>query len=454
MTTISEKIAEWVHTTNYSSFSQELVYLAKRSILDFIGVTLAGTKEPAGQIIKQYIYGNKGKEESTAIGLGTKTSSVDAALANGIVGHCLDYDDIIHPMPGAGGPHITAVILPAALAIAEKENKTGEELIEAYVIGCEVVYRLGRAMEPDHYTKGWHNTGTQGIFGATAAASKLLKLTPDQMTYAFGIAASDASGLRENFGTMTKSFHAGKANSKALQAAMLAKLGFTSSKTAFEGKYGFLNVYCKNPRIEELTLNLGKPFCLTEIKLKLYPCCGGVQCAIDATLELVKSNDIKAEDVDEVIVKCVPLAYSVLVYNMPKTSLQGKFSMQFPLALALTDRQVTLNEFTDEKVNQPEIIDLMKKIKVVCVPELADENLKGEPVIIEIQLKNGRQFINRVDFHKGTSQNPLSVDELMGKFRSCAKIVLSEKDIEKSINLVMKLEKLNDISELLNIIRG
>jgi 2-methylcitrate dehydratase PrpD len=454
MGTVSEKIAQWVYAITYDSIPQEVVNVAKRCILDLIGVTLAGSREQAAQIIRQYVAEVKGTEESTVIGLGTRTTRTEAAFANGTLGHLLDYDDLIHPMPGGGGPHITAVVLPAALAIAEKGHKTGKQLLEAYILGTEVTHRLGRAIEPFHFLHGWHNTETEGIFGATVAASKLLNLDCEKITNALGITASEASGLRQNFGTMTKPFHAGQANSKAVRAAILAKLGFTSSNIIFEGKYGFFNVMCKDARINEFTDNLGQPFLLPLVKLKLYPCCGGSHCSIDATLGLVNENKINPEDIERVTAINPPLVETALIYDDPHTALEGKFSVQFPLALAILEKKVTMDNFTDDKIKEPAVISLMKKIKLVCTEELARTDSTEEPSIVEIELKDGRKLVKRVDYAKGSPPNNLSDEELFRKYRTCARKVLTEKETEKSLDLIMNLERIENIGNLTKIIRG
>lgn len=252
-----------------------MVSIAKRNILDTIGVTLAGLREPVAEILKRFLKAMDGPEHCTVIGLGMKASTVEAAMANGIIGHYLDYDDLVIPAAGAGGPHISVGILPAALAVAEKENKTGRDLIEAYALGCEITYRAGKAVDPSHYNAGWHTTGTENILGAAIAASKLFSCSAAETAYALGIAASEASGLRENFGTMTKPFHAGQAASKGIRAALLAKFGFTSSKKIFEGRAGYCKVFSKDPKEDEITKDLGRFTCLPQIRQKLYPCCAG-----------------------------------------------------------------------------------------------------------------------------------------------------------------------------------
>lgn len=454
MLTVSENIAKWIRATGYSEIPREVVDIAKRTILDTIGVALAGSSQPVAQIVKKYLSEVKEAEQSTVIGLGVKTSCVEAAFANGIIAHCLDYDDLLRPVAGAGAPHVSAVVLPAALAIAERESKTGEELIEAYILGCEITYRVGRGVEPTHYNSGFHNTATEGIFGAAVAASKLLGLNYEEITYALGIAGSEASGLQENFGTMTKPFHAGQAAAKGVRASLLAGLGFNSSKSIFEGKFGFCNVLAKNPRIDEIIKNMGQPFSLPQICLKFYPCCGGSHSAICAALELAKEYHIREEDIEQVVVRCDQQVAKVVTYEKPKTPLEGKFSFQFPIALALSEKKVTLQEFTDERIKDPKIVGLMQRVKVIPTPELRQTDPMGRSQVVEVKLKDGRQLVKRCDYFPGTPRNPLSEEELFEKYRSCAGLVLSEKETEESIELIMNLERIDKIDELLNLVKG
>ncbi|MFC1935113.1 MmgE/PrpD family protein [Chloroflexota bacterium] len=450
--TVSEKIAEWVITTKYSDIPTEVVNIAKLCILDSIGVTLAGTREPVTEIVRKYLNNVKGAEQSTVIGLGIKTICTEAAFANGLISHCLDYDDYLVPMAGAGGPHITATVLPAALAMAEKGNLSGKELIEAYILGCEVTCGVGHGVDPTHYNLGWHTTGTEGIFGATVAAAKLLGLSHEEMTYALGTCCSEASGLRENFGTMTKPFHAGQAASKGIKAAMLAKLGFNSSKSIFEGRYGFGNVLSKKPKTEEIPQSLGKPFCLPQIVLKLYPCCGGSHTAIYAALKLRKQYDISAADIEQVDINIDPLIPSVLVYETPQTALEGKFSMQFPIALALAEGEVTLPQFTDGKVKDPEIVALMQKVKLIPKPELCAKNTVSTPVTVEIKLKGGRKLAASWEYHPGTPHVPHYEEGILGKYKVCARLVLPKRRAEESMELIMHLEEIDDVSKLLELL--
>jgi 2-methylcitrate dehydratase PrpD len=429
MSTISETIANWVTNTSYKEISQDIIKFAKRSILDFLGVALAGSTQSEAQIIKGYLREVNGAGTSSVIGLGIRTSCIEAAFANGVIGHCLDYDDLLRPMPGAGAPHVTAVILPAVLAVGEKRNMGGRELITAYALGCEVTYRVGRGIEPAHYNAGWHSTGTEGIFGATVAAGKLLDLTSEEMTYALGIAGSSASGLHENFGTMTKPFHAGQAAANGVKASILASLGFTSSKTIFEGKSGYCNVLSKNSRLEEITRDVGTFISLPQVCIKFYPCCAGSHSAICSAIDLAKQYDIRVENIMGVEVKCDPQALEVVTYEQPTTVLQAKFSFHFPIALALIEKKVTLSEFNEEKIKNQQIVALMEKIKIIPTPELHQTDPLGRSQVVEVHLKDGRKIAKRCDYFPGTPRNPLSEHDLLEKYRSCARLVLSEKNL-------------------------
>jgi 2-methylcitrate dehydratase PrpD len=453
MKTISEEIAGWVSHTSYKDLSKEIVAIAKRNILDTIGVTLAASREPVAKIIKRFLKEMEGPEHSTVIGLGIKTSAVETAMANGVIGHYLDYDDLVIPAAGAGGPHISVGILPAALAMAEKNNKTGRELIEAYVLGCEVAYRAGRSIDPSHYNAGWHTTGTENIIGAAVAVSKLLSSSVREIANALGIAASEASGLRENFGTMTKPLHAGQAASKGTKAALLAKFGYTSSRTIFEGRDGYCRVFSKDPKEAEITRDLGTLICLPQIRPKLYPCCGGSHSAIYAMLQLVKKNNLQPGAVDSVNVKGDPQMTVPLVYDDPKTSLEGKFSLQFPLALALTERKVTLPGFTDEKVNDPVIQSLMSKIKLIPVEGLRSQDIHSRAAIVEVNLSNGNLLSERCDYPPGTPRNPIPIEDIIEKYRSCACLILKEREVEQSVDMIMNLENLDNIAKLMSIIK-
>ncbi|MFC2065852.1 MmgE/PrpD family protein [Chloroflexota bacterium] len=454
MSTISEQLADWVVSTGYGDIPAEIVNIARRNILDLIGVTLAGSKEPGAPIVKRYLEEVGGPQQCTVIGLPTRTSCMEAAFANGVLGHLLDYDDLVIPVVGAGGPHITVAILPAALAVAEKGKKNGSRVIESYILGCEIAYRIGLAVDPTHYNSGWHSTGTEGIFGAAVAACKLMDATREEIAHTLGIVSSEASGLRENFGTMTKPFHAGQACAKGIKAALLAKLGFTSAMTIFEGTNGFCNVMSKDPKPGNITSDLGEFLCMPKIRLKLYPCCAASHSTIYATMALVNEHDIPPGDVASITVTCDPQVTKALIYEHPVTALEGKFSAQFPIALVLSEKKVILEQFTDEKIKEPEIVALMQKVKVIPDPELKAKSVHNRAAIVEIALKNGTKVSKRCDYPPGTPLNPISDEDIMAKYRDCAGQVLTGEKTEESIKTIMNLELIDDVAKLIQPLAG
>lgn len=454
MDSISEKVADWVCSTSYKDIPSDVITAARRCILDFFGVTLAGSVEPVADIILRYIKQVGGNVQATLIGSGIKSSCTEIAFGNGVIGHCLDYDDFMIPVSGGGGPHFTAAILPAALAVAEMEHRSGKDLIQAYVLGCEVCYRVGLAVDPMHYNAGWHTTGTEGIFGAVIAACKLLGLNRKEITNALGTAGSGSAGLRENFGTMTKPFHAGQASAKGVKVGLLAGLGFTASKTIFEGKKGFCNVLSSNALTEKITENIGSPFCIPNFVIKLYPCCGGSHNAVFAALEMCKEHTIKTDEISGIDIRCEPLAYKVLTYEDPQDAFEGKFSMHFPIALALAEGGVSLDKFTDEKVRDPVIRNLMAKVKVSPEEDFIREDPGASITTIEITFRNGRRISGRCDYRPGGPLNPVSDEALLEKFTACAGRVLSPERIERSIESLTNLEDVDDISNLMDIFSG
>lgn len=451
MATLSESMATWVSKSNYDSLPIDIVDIAKRNILDCVGTTLAGAKEPVARILTKYLKAIQGPEQATVIGMGVKSSCIEAAMANGILAHALDFDDLVIPATGAGGPHITAAILPAALSVAENQRKTGKDLILAYILGCEAAYRIGRSVDPTHYNSGWHTTGTEGIFGAAVAACKLLDMPKSNIAFAIGIAASEASGLRENFGTMTKFLHAGQAAAKGTRAALLAKYGYTSAKTIFEGETGFCNVFSKEPKKDEITKDLEEFVCMPQIRLKLYPCCAVSHAAIFATQQIMTEHRLDPVKIAKVTVFCDPQMHKILTFNSPKTANEGRFSVQFPLALAFFGKKVNLSELSDENIRVPDIITLMSKVQLIPNDELKARSVHSRAAVVEVILDNGERFEKRCNYPPGTPHNPIGKNDLIEKFRSCADSTLQKPAIEKLLQHILKLEETHDLDELVKI---
>jgi 2-methylcitrate dehydratase PrpD len=451
-TSITEKLAKFIVDTEYEDIPEDAKNKAKLCILDCFGVLMAGSVEPIKEPVERYLKRLGGKEESTVIGLGIKTSAPHAAFANGVFGHVLDYDDTNQIFVG----HATVVTLPTILSLGEAMALTGEDIITAYMVGTEVQWKLGDALvtSGNHYGKGWHSTGTIGTFGATAAAGKLLGLNEKEMINALGIAASEAAGFQEQFGTHCKSFHAGRANENGVTAALLASEGFTSSRTALEGKLGFLQVSTDRYDLKKIN-NFGSPWGILEptvargINLKKYPVCGGGVGSVEGILSLIDEYDLRPEEVESIDCYLRPKYSELLMYHDPKTGLEAKFSMEYWMARALLDRKLGLQQLTDEKVMEQKARELVKRVKLIPDQEMEYPSSK---VRILVKTRDGRSLDTIYFPPKGTPENPMTEEELMDKYRECSKWGGVDRDsIEESMKTLMEIDKLEDIGELMRL---
>ena len=450
----TERVANLIVETNFADIPKEAIDIAKDAILDCLGVALAGSIAPVGRIIAEFVREMGGTPIAGVVGGGFKTSSSLAALANGIMGHALDYDDDLPVSTSIGGAvHPTAPVLPAILALGEELKVSGKEALTAYVLGFEVETKVFYGIGWRHYVSGWHATATMGTMGAVAAAAKLLKLDSHQTRMALGIAASEAGGLRQNFGTMTKPFHCGNAAKNGIIAAMLAKKGFTADDSILESQFGFCNVFGgdgQDPGIVEArtTEALASPFMILHgVVLKRYPACLGAHRALDAILWLAQEHDISPEEVDSIECDLMPQVINRLD---PKTGLEGKFSMAFCMAIALLDRKAGLEQFTDQKVLQPAAQELIKRVR--HVPSVRRDDAQRPPAVVTVRLKDGKVYSHAVEIQKGDPQVPLTKEELFAKYRECAQLVLSSADVERSSELVSNFEDLYDVSTLMDIV--
>jgi 2-methylcitrate dehydratase PrpD len=444
---MTKTLAEFVAEVHFEDFPPEIITVAKRGILDTLGVILAGSQEPCTGIVVDHCRAIEGAREATVLGVGLQTAAPLAALANGTAGHALDYDDVNEIMHG----HPSVPLLPVIMALGEKLDLTGREAIMAFAVGVEVESKLGAVMGDPHYQIGWHATATMGIMGATLVAAKLLGLEPDGMRHALGIAASMASGSRQNFGTMTKPLHAGLAARNGLEAALLATKGFTADLNILESPLGFCHLFSPTGEIPTHGLEkLGNPWELLSsgLSVKKYPCCFATHTALDATLGLVQEHGVRAEEVKEVAVRVRPGISSVLIHPRPQTGLEGKFSMQYCLAAAILDRKVSLASFADQAVLRPEAQQLLRRVQMLEEPALHSFNAQ-----VTLDLQDGRSLTRQVDIPRGHPQFPLTWDELEEKFFDCASQALPEEKIHKSLELIRTLEE-TSIRELARTLAG
>jgi 2-methylcitrate dehydratase PrpD len=443
---VTGALADFITNTSYDDLPKEVVEHAKASILDWLGVALAGSLEPPASIINSIVDEIGGREQSTVIGTRTKTSCVNAALANGIFGHTVELDDIhedaiIHP---------AASVLPAALAVAEYNDASGQDFIASIVVGYDVAIRIGMAINPSHY-QFWHPTGTCGTFGATAAAGKILGLSSEEIVHALGIAGTQAAGLIEVFGTMSKPLNAGRAAANGVWAALLAQKGFTSSRTILEAEKGYCRATAKECDPKKIIEDLGKKFEIMNNIFKIHASCGHTHGAIDAILLLTERYDIKPEDIDRIVVGTYPIAVDVCGRNYePKTASEAKFSLPYCLAAALIFGKVGLTEFSDENLSNNMIQKLSKKVTVNVDPECINARLGCARVALHTV--DGKELSYRVDFPKGYPKNPLTKAELERKFVDLASLVLPEKSVRRLLEAVDNLESLEKIALLTDLL--
>ncbi|MCY3692609.1 MAG: MmgE/PrpD family protein [Chloroflexota bacterium] len=453
---ITRRIAEFVTASDIEDFPPDAIEAAKAAIMDCLACMLAGSGESLSDILCRYVAAESASPAASVVGRGFRTSAANAALVNGAMGHALDYDDITQVTK----THPTTVLLPAALAIAEEAGASGKDLLLGYLTGFEVACAVGEALSEAYYDDlGWHPTGPLGAVGAAAAASKIMALDPERTAMAVSLAASQASGLRQNFGTMTKPFHAGDAARAGVVAAKLVRDGFTASDDALEGRFGFIRAFSGGEGFdsEQVAQNLGNKLYMVDsgIEIKKYPCCGSAHLALDATFDLLSQSDIDPDAVDRIDVMVDFDPPRSLIHSRPLSSLEGKFSIQYCLAAALLDQRVGLQSFTDDQVMRPEAQALIPRIDMRRIP-----GNEGQPSWtegyhqVDVQLKDGS--ILRQQAHRANSGalRGVTMDDVREKFRDCASLLLSDATTAEILSRLDSLEEGTPITGLTNLLRA
>jgi 2-methylcitrate dehydratase PrpD len=443
-------IAEFITKSRWEDCPAEAVDAARRAILDCLGVMLAGSVEPAARIVTDVARSEGGAPLATVVGTPLRTGAVWAALANGTAAHALDFDDTNFAMMG----HPTAPVLSAALAAGELALADGRALVHAFLLGFEVETTLAEVLNPAHYEKGFHATGTLGTMGAAAAAARLLGLDATQTRTALAIAASQASGLKENFGTMTKPFHAGHAARSGVLSALLAREGFTASEQALEGPQGYFAVLGAGRREERALEALGGPWKIlaTGVAVKPYPSCACTHSIIDSALELRRAHAIMPEQIERVTIGVGASVPRILIHSNPRSGLEAKFSGEFSAAAALCEGRVGIATFQDDKTDDPAIRALMKRVSVVVDPAIPREGDQHMWTRVTLRLRDGREIGVAPRPVPGHPGSPLPLDQLRQKFRDCARIVLPEDRVESVRQMVEGLDACPDIRSLTAIL--
>lgn len=443
-TRITERIVEFALDADLGGDAPELLELATRAFVDTVGVTIAARHEPAVVALRAALEGERRGGRSTVLATGERTSEMYAALVNGTASHALDYDDVVDALYG----HPSAAMFPALLAVAESEGAPGRELLEAYTVGFQVICAVAAGLPiRKHYSHGWHSTATVGVLGATAGLARLLRLDATQARNALGMAASMASGSRQNFGTMTKPLHPGLAGRSAITAARLAQNGFTADVDQLEGRIGYFAMFGVDSDLGAVERALDAGWALREegVNVKKYACCYNTHRAADATLAVAPDVDVaRIEGAIELTIE--PGGLDPLIHHRPTTGLEGKFSGEYVVAAGLLDRHVALDTFTDEAVARPEAQELLRRVVVVESPEPPVGNRQWDFSYATLQLvTGGRRIEHRVDVPKGDARAPLDDGEIAAKFRDCIGFSRSGWDADA---LLAELSGLREAAEL------
>ena len=444
-------LADRISEVSYDALPAEAVEVAKRGILDTVGVTLAGARDETTAVVASALRHTAAAGPALIFGSSEHIDVLNAALINGTASHALDFDDCSNSLGG----HPSAPILPALWAIAP--GASGKAFIAAYAAGVECETRFARAVNFHHYEKGWHPTATLGTFGSAAACAHLLALRPEQIATALALAASMASGIKANFGTMTKPFHVGHTTRNGLLAALLAKEGMTANEGALEHPQGFFAVYngAGNFNADRLLDHWGDPFDLVDpgIAFKRHPCCGSTHPAVDAMLYMREAHGLVPERVAKVESWTHPRRLAHTNRPDPQSGLDGKFSIQYVLARALTHGIVSMAHFSDEAVRDPATRALMARVHAAPDPAAKQETSDHFYCRLKITTTAGESFEHFVDRPVGRDRDhPLPAGALEAKFRDCAKTVLDAKAVETLLDRCLALETVADVSDVLDVI--
>jgi 2-methylcitrate dehydratase PrpD len=438
------KIAEFVAGLSLDQVPTRAVEVVKGGIIDALGTAIAGTDTEAARVVTRWAREVGGGAHAGIIGGGFKASPQTAARVNGTIGQALDFDP---PNP----------LLPVLLALGEFENSPGRDWLEAYIAGFEVQSKFQRGVSAKHYAHGWHSNAVFGTVAATAAAAKLLRLDAWQTCMAFGIAASEASGVRQNLGTMTKPYHAGAAAANGIIAATLARHGMTSASDSFEGEFGLLNVFATPGEYDarQIAETFGAPWDLLahEIRIKPYPCCRAAHRALDAILALAVKHRIAPATVASIECEVSAHVAQLMAYPSATNALEAKFCLPYCLAVAVWDGQAGLKQFTHERVADARVQALAARVHVVH-PEDKSEWETGTrlPCTVRIRCNDGSLLEESVGPPRGDLENPMSMNDIVAKYRRCTHGLLSEEHAATILRSIDRLESLADLRVLADIL--
>jgi len=436
---VTHLLARWLVSARYEDLPPQVRKEGVRTLVNYVGVAVGGSHHETVDIAVAALSPFSGPAQATLLGRHERFDIMNAAFVNGVSSHIFDYDDthlktIIHP----GGP-----IISALLALAEYHPVDGKAFLNALVLGVETALRIGNAVYPDHYDRGWHITGTAGPFGAAVAAGKVLGLDEERMVYAIGLAASQPVGLRESFGSMNKSFNPGRAAANGLFAALLASKGFTSSDAMIEAKRGWANTISTKQDYGEITNGLGEHYEAALNTYKPFACGIVLHPSIDAAIQLRNEYRLTPEAIDHVELKVNPLVLELTGKKTPQKGLEGKFSVYHAVAVALVEGAAGEKQFSDRAVQDPTIVSLRSRVMPVVVP-----SVKPEQVDLTVVLKDGRRLEKHIEKAVGSVDVPMSDAALEAKFADLAQGILPPAQTRRLMDLCWKVETLPSAGEV------
>ena len=432
---VTRILAEFLVESRYADIPAAVRHQATRSVLNWLGCAVGGCRHETIDRALTALGPFSGPPQATVLGRGERLDIMHAALINGISSHVFDFDDthlktVIHP----SGP-----VASALLALAEHRRISGEDFLHAFILGVEAECRIGKAVYPSHYDVGGHITGTAGVFGAAAAVGRVLGLDLRQMRWALGIAATQAAGLREMFGTMSKPFHPGRAAQNGMTAAFLASKNFTSSERAIEAPRGFANVLATARNYDAITVGLGQSWEVALNTYKPFACGIVIHPTIDGCIGLRNEHGLKPEQIESISLRVHPLVLELTGKKAPQLGLEGKFSVYHSAAVAIIHGEGGERVYSDEVVRDPRVIALRDKVAAAVDPTVHED-----AVHIRVALKDGRTLERHVEHAVGSLARPMSDEDLEAKFRGLAEGILARAETDQLMRLAWDLGQLDD----------
>lgn len=450
---VTPVLAEFIESLTYEKIPAQVIQACKLRLLDTLGAALRGSTTLHAQQVKKMVHQLEGKMEATVFVDNFRTTCVDAALANGTMAHSIDFDDIhkfVHP---------GCSIVPGAIAVAEREGRSGKDLLTSIILGYEAATRVSMAVGLSHRYRGFHPTGTCNGFGSAAASAKLMGLKHEEIVSALGIAATMASGITEYRydGSRIKHLHGGLAARNGVLAALLARENFMGPREGIEGKFGFCKVYSDTFDLDKITDGLGQVFEITQTDMKPYPSCRQTNAPVDLALELRRKHQIAPGDIQEI--KLVTYDYML---NCPwlidtdgfHSPLEAMLNVPFCVVVALMEGRLTLEDFTEEKVQDPRVRALTKKFVTVADPSFSQTYPKERNNRLEVTTQEGKTFMASSANAKGSGLYALTCEEVVAKFRSLADAVIGQANAEEVIRVVDRLETMSNVKDLTKPLSG